>query len=175
MNPPTGIASPVRRVAGIVLIFMLVGPPAGGIVFLVGRLIFFLVEDLIAGAFLPAYAGWLEIVVWALVLVLLSAFLAIGAAPFSYLYGIVPAAIAGLVIGILRVKYGRLNASIVFVVGGLIGVVYALAMSRLIQATASLTNQLLASGFGITRYFLYFVSCVAATFACWRFARSFPA
>ena len=172
--PEAATMSPVRRVAGIVLIFMLVGPPVGGLVFLAGRWLLFIVEGWFAGTLRPASGGLLEIVASALVGILALPIFAIGAAPYSYLYGIASAAIAGFGIGILRVKYGRLNPSVVLVVGGLIGLIYAVAMSQLIQATASTINQLLAASFGMSRYLLYVISCVVATFACWRFARSFP-
>ncbi len=168
--PEAATMSPVRRVAGIVLIFMLVGPPVGGFVFLVGRWI--------AVALLQttrASGGWLEAIAYALVGVLASAFAAIAAAPYSYMYGIVPAAVAGLVIGILRLQYGRLNTLIVLFVGGGIGTTSSLVLSRLIGVTNSPINLLALSGFSVTEYLLYAFSCVIATLACWRFARSFPA
>jgi hypothetical protein len=167
-------SSCAQRVASIVLIFALVGPPVGGLVFFVGLWISFLVERLIAETPVASLAT-------ALFRVLMSAIVALVAVPYSYLYGIVPAAIAGLVIGILRARYGNLNPSIVLVAGGLIGVVYTVAMSRLIPVTASPINPrlapeyfLLASDFRKAKYFLYILSCMLATLACWRFSRSFP-
>jgi hypothetical protein len=159
--------SPVRQVAGIVLIFMLVGPPVGGLVFLVGRWIAAIVLE-------PgSSSNWLKIITIALMGVVLSAFAAIAAAPYSYLYGIVPAAVTGLVIGILRRQHGQLNTSTVLAVGGGIGIASSLALSRLKGVAAyGLINPL--SGFDVTDYVLYALSCVAATLASWILARGFP-
>jgi hypothetical protein len=166
--PETATMSPVRHVAGIVMIFMLVGPPVGGLVFLVGRWIAAIVLET------GSSGDWLKIITIALIGVVLSAFAAIAAAPYSYLYGIVPAAVAGLVIGILRRQHGRLNTSTVLVIGGGIGIASSLVLSRLMGVAAyGLINPL--SGFDVTDYVLYALSCVAATLASWGLARSFPA
>jgi hypothetical protein len=160
--------SPVRQVAGMVMIFMLIGPPVGGLVFLVGRWIAAIVLE-------PVSSGnWLKAITVALVGVVFSAFAAIAAAPYSYLYGIGPAAAAGLVIGIFRLRHGRLNTSTVLVVGGGIGIASSLVLSRLMGVAAyGLINPL--SGFDVTDYVLYALSCVAATFVSWGLARTFPA
>jgi hypothetical protein len=167
-TPQAATMSPVRQVAGIVLIFMGVGPPVGGLVFLVGRWMAAVASE-------PVSSGnWLKTIAFALMGVVLSAFAAIAAAPYSYLYGIGPAAVAGLVIGILRLQHGRLNTSTVLVVGGGVGIASSLVLSRLMGVAAyGLINPL--SGFDVTDYVLYALSCMAATFVSWGLARSFPA
>jgi len=167
--PKATTMSLVQRVAGIVLIFALVGPPVGGLVLLIGRLI---AATLLRTT--PASEGWLETAGAALIGIFALAFAAIAGAPYSYLYGIAPAAVAGLVIGILRVKYGRLSPSLVLVVGGLTGAIYTVALSRLVTVTSWPIN-LLLSGFSTADSVLYILSCMLATLACWRFARTFPA
>ena len=173
-SPQSATMPPVRQVAAIALIFMLIGPPVGGVVFLVGRWI-------TSAMFLqggPVPGGRLEISAIALFSIFASAIVGIGAAPYSYFYGIVPAAVAGLVIGTLTAKYDRLSPLIVLVVGGLIGIGCAVVLGRMVKVPASYVGMVLTPGAGAPEYVvyaLYVLACVTATFACWRFARSFPA
>jgi hypothetical protein len=152
------------NVAGIVLIFIAIGPPVGGVFYwALGAVALFLQN-------LPA-TGFIEIILSALLFVFLV-LVSIVAAPYSYLYGAAPAAAAGLAIGMLRLRYGVLNAPLVLAVGAVVGVIYPLALPRL--PSAEFPKFVALSGLGAAEYVLLSVTCVLATLTCWRFIRSYP-
>lgn len=114
------------NVASIVLLFVAIGPPVGGVFYcILGTVALFLQN-------LPP-KGFFEIILSAL-WVLLMVPISIVAAPYSYLYGAAPAAAAGLAIGMLRLKYGGLNVPLVLAVGAVVGIIYPLALPRLPSA-----------------------------------------
>ena len=152
------------NVVSIVLIFIAIGPPVGGVFYrALGAVVLFLRD-------LPP-KGSLEMILSALWFTL-TVLAAIVAAPYCYLYGAVPAAAAGLAIGMLRLKYGGLNVPLVLAVGAVVGVIYPLALPRL--PSAEFPEFVALSGLGAGEYVLLGVTCVLATLTCWRFVRSYP-
>jgi hypothetical protein len=150
------IVSSLRKVASIVGAFMVVGPPAGCFFFLVTAVT---VGEILQGS--PFYK--------VLFLILASVLLVISGIPFSYVYGIVPAAIAGLLIGMLQLKYGGLNWPLVLATGICVGAGYSLALGHLPSARP-LTK------LSAPDYAIHGLACVFATFVCWRFVRNwYPA
>src|SRR5262249_44254157 len=105
-----GPQSWVGSLAKIAGFFMFVGPPIGGVIWLsaafIGGLIFH-------G---PSHLGLPQIILAAL-------YLSFVAIPFDYLFGLVPAALAGLIIGALQLRFGRLRWYIVVLVGVSVGIV----------------------------------------------------
>ncbi len=182
MNTPSRIAGPERRdddgegenkvsavmpgnsrsmnVAGIAALFVSIGPLVGGIFYGTLGTVFLFLRDL------PS-KGFFDIILF-VVMTLLS----ILDAPYSYIYGAAPAAAAGLAIGMLRLRYGRLNVPLVLAVGAVVGVIYALALPRL--PSAAFPKFAALSGWGTGEYVLLGVTCVVATLICWRVFRSFP-
>jgi hypothetical protein len=153
------------NIAGIALIFIAIGPLVGGVFYsALGTVVLFLQN-------LSAAKGSLEIIL-AAPLFFLVILVSILTAPYSYLYGAVLAAGAGLAIGVLRLKYGRLNVPIVLAVGAVVGTIYCLALPRL--PSAEFPKFVTQSGLGAGEYVLLGVTCVLATLTCWRFVRSFP-
>lgn len=152
------------NVAGIVLIFIAIGPPVGSVLYCALDT---------AASFLQAFPakGFLEIISAAL-LFFLVVLVSILTAPYSYLYGAVPAAAAGLAIGVLRLKYGGLNVPIVLAVGAVVGTIYCLVLPRL--PSAEFPKFVAQSGLGAGEYVLLGATCVLATLMCWRFVRSYP-
>jgi hypothetical protein len=145
------------NVAGIALLFIAIGPLIGGIFYsTLGTVVLFL-RDVPSKGFFDT------------VLLVVTVLLSILAAPYSYVYGAAPAAAAGLAIGMLRLKYGRLNVPLVLAVGAAVGVIYALALPRLPSAEFAAL-----SGLGTGEYVLLGVTCVVATLTCWRFVKSYP-
>jgi hypothetical protein len=153
--------SPVRKVAGIVGAFMVVGPPAGCFfIFVAGET----VGNMLQGAPIS------DVLVGILLLVLA----AIVAMPYGYVYGIFPAAIAGLLIGMFQLKFGGLNWPLVLTIGICVGVGYSLALGHLPSAIAG--KFLLPAKLSTPQYVMHSLACVFATFVCWRLVRNwYPA
>jgi hypothetical protein len=148
--------SSLGKVANIVGAFMAVGPPAGCFFFIVASAT---VGNIVRGA--PISEVLIGIPVSAIVFIF--------GVLFSYIYGIVPAAITGLLIGILQVKYGRLNWPLVLAIGICVGTGYSLAVGQLPNARP-LTK------LSAPDYAMHGLACVFATFFCWRFVRNwYPA
>ena len=153
--------SPVRKVGNIVGAFMAVGPPAG--------CFFIFVATVTVG---NIYRG--APITEVLVGIPLSVLAVIVGIPYSYVYGIFPATIAGLLIGILQLKYGRLNWPLVLAIGICVGVGYSLALGHL--PTAISGKFLLPASLSTPQYVMHSLACVFATFFCWRFVRNwYPA
>jgi hypothetical protein len=148
--------SSLSKVGNIVGAFMAAGPPAGCFFFIVGSAT---VGNVLRGAPIS------EILVG----IPMSAVVFIFGVLFSYIYGIVPAAIAGLLIGILQVKYGRLNWTPVLAIGLCVGTGYSLAVGHLPNARP-------LTGLSAPVYAMHGLACVFATVFCWRFVRNwYPA
>jgi hypothetical protein len=153
--------SSLEKVSNIVGAFMAVGPPAG--------CFFFVVGSTTAGNILRG-APISEILVG----IPMSILMVIVGIPFSYIYGIVPATITGLLIGILQVKYGRLNWPPVLAIGICVGVGYSFALGHLPSEVAG--KFLLPTKLNTFGYVAHSVACILATFFCWRFVRNwYPA
>lgn len=153
--------SSLGKVGRIVGTFMVFGPPAGCFfVFVAGVT----VGNIYRGAPISEV----------LVGIPLSVLVVIAGMPYSYVYGIVPAAIVGLLIGILQLKYGGLSWPLVLAIGICVGVGYSLALGHLPSAIAG--KFLLPARLSMPEYVIHSLACVFATFVCWSFVRNwYPA
>jgi hypothetical protein len=131
----------LRRLAETVAIFAAVGPPLGGLVY-------------VETAILPG--TWdserLPSILFAMIDVPLFAL------PFSYFFGIIPACITGLIIGIRQIFFGPVGWPEVLAWGLIIGALFALVVrpsdwGPLIIAAEIMTN-------------------AVPTLLCWRIVRS---
>jgi hypothetical protein len=93
-------SSRLARVLGIVMVFVLLGPPVGAIVFMTTTAL----TGMAKGGDVSGL-GWIAL------------FALIYAAPFSYFVGIVPAAAAGLLMGIRQAYFGRASWAYAVAVG----------------------------------------------------------
>ena len=153
--------SSLAKVGNIVGAFMAAGPPAG--------CFFFVIVSTTVGNILRG-APISEILVG----IPMSFLMVIVGIPYSYIYGIVPAAIAGLLIGMLQVKYVGLNWPLVLAIGIGVGVGYSLALGHLPSAIAG--KFLLPARLSTLEYVMHSLACVFAMFVCWRFVRNwYPA
>jgi hypothetical protein len=101
---PGGTIKRLLRVLGVVLVFALIGPPLGALIlFLVIGAIQMLGSD-------PKGLAWV------------AAFAIIYAVPLSYLFGLAPAATAGLAIGIWQTFIGRTTWMVAVGVGLIVGI-----------------------------------------------------
>lgn len=148
--------SPLAKIGNIVGAFMAVGPPAGCFFVFVA-----------AGTVGNIYRG--APISEILVGIPLSFLVVILGIPYSYIYGIIPAAIAGLLIGILQLQYGRLNWPLVLATGICVGVGYSFALGHLPSAISG--KFLLPARLSTPEYVMHNLACVFATFFCWRFVR----
>jgi hypothetical protein len=142
----------LRGLGSIVGAFVAVGPPAG--------CFFVLVTGVTVGEILQG-SPFSRV----LVVTLASIPLVIAGIPFSYVYGIVPAAVGGLFIGIIQLKYGRLSWPLLLAIGICVGAGYSLALGHLPSARP-LTK------LSAPDYAIHGLACVFATFVCWRFVRN---
>ena len=128
----------------VVLIFVLVGPPVGAIVFL-GMLAVWLAKGTDPGAVASVFA-----------------FLTLYGVLFSWFIGGLPAVLTGLAFAIWQTFIGRARATLAAVAGVCAGLLVSLAAGDI------------ARDIGDPPMFpLYLVTCLAATMACWLLARSF--
>lgn len=141
--------SSFAKVGNIVGAFMAVGPPAGCFLVFVGSTT---VGNIYRGAPISEV----------LVGIPLSFLMVIVGIPYSYVYGIFPATIAGLLIGTLQVKYGRLNWPLVLAIGICVGVGYSFALGHLPSAISG--KFLLPAKLSTLEYFMHSLACVFATF-----------
>jgi hypothetical protein len=161
-------SSRLLSIAGIVAVFIAVGPPIGGFFyFTLGVIAPMLWHDLLT-------KGILETILSIPAAILASALVPVMAAPYSYIYGLMPAAVAGLVIGILRLRYGRLNVPLVLAVGGCVGIIFALTLRQPPSAAGFPFNVGSPSKLGVGEYPLLGLTCLFATLVCWRFVRTYP-
>jgi len=101
--------SSARKLAAIVGLFMAIGPPIGGVTIVasVGELI---VRKQLNLEALTRFVQELSYIFPAM--------------PLDYLFGLLPAALAGIIVGTAQLKYGRLALPVVLVIGAVVGVVY---------------------------------------------------
>ncbi len=128
----------------VVLIFLLVGPPVGAVVFL-AMLALWLGKSSDPGAVASVFA-----------------FLTLYGLLFSWFIGGLPAVLTGLVFAIWQTFIGRVRATLAAVAGVGAGLLVTLAAGDI------------ARDIGDPPMFpLYLVTCLAATMVCWLMARSF--
>jgi hypothetical protein len=168
VNPVARESPRFLSVAGIVLAFIAVGPPVGGFFYFAG--------GVVASSFLQNLftKGVLETIASIPGAILASVLVPVIAMPYSYIYGAVPAAAAGLAIGIPRMKYGRLNVPLVLAVGACVGIIYCLTLRHRPSEAGFPFNVGSLSSLGAGEYPLLGLTCMFATLLCWRFLRSYP-
>jgi hypothetical protein len=146
-----GIGPRLLRVLGIVLVFVLIGPPLGAfLLFLTIGAMQLLGSD-------PKGLAWVAL------------FAIIYAVPLSYLFGAIPAAAAGLMIGIWQVFVGRTTWLIAAGVGVIVGaaVLYSGDAGSFDAAPDEHDFRAYPP--------LMVLTCVAATVLCWLVVRNWYA
>lgn len=133
----------VLRFLLIVLVFAVVGPP-------VGAMIFMLLVALVGFGWKPE-AGSMFVI---------AAFALIYAVPLSYLMGLLPAVLAGGLVGLRLAFFGRMGWLFALLTGLAVGVAAELAFG---QATA------LREGDGVPP--MLGATCGVATLVCWLIVR----
>ncbi len=138
----------ILRLAAILLVFVLVGPP-------VGALGFALLISLDAAARQVDLQG----LSWLGPLALLYGI------PMSYVFGLLPAVAAGLLVGIRRAYFGPVAARHALIVGGLVGLGVALSTGQHQLPIEESGTSLPETGA------VLFFTCLAATMVCWLIVR----
>lgn len=128
----------------IVMIFLLVGPPVGAIVFLA-----MLAVWIAKGSDPAAVAS-------------VFAFMTLYGLIFSWFIGGLPAFVTGLFFAIWQTFFGRARWTLAAVVGIVVGLCLAIVLGDIAREIGD--PPMLP---------LYLVTCFAATMACWLMARSF--
>jgi hypothetical protein len=159
MNAPSsGHPTWVQRLGKITGFFIFAGPFIGMVVWLAGAVI----ADLI---FYQQPGPRLGLVETISVLPVVS-FIAI---PYGYLLGVVPAALAGLIVGAMQLRFGRLHWHVVALVGAAVGVadifIGKLLVSLLVTSNAPQPRPNWES------FVFPIVTCMVTTLVCWRFVR----
>lgn len=144
MADPPG-PTPLRRVGrvlAVVLVFVLLGPP-------VGALAFMLTAALIGLGRSADLAGLTWIALFALIY----------AVPLSYLIGAVPAAVAGLIVGIRQVYFGPATWPYAVGAGLVVGCGVLIVSGQRITADSDVSLPVIM------------MTCLVPTLVCWLFVR----
>jgi hypothetical protein len=147
------------QLANIAGFFAAVGPPVGGVIWWLSGAVLGLIFRS------EPNLGTIKTIVGAF-------FIGIASAPISYLFGLLPAALAGLLVGAAQLNYGRLPWPVVVLIGFGVGIIdvfiikgYALLFSDFgyLQSTGlpSFPSLLVPT-----------VACTIATFVCWGFVQN---
>lgn len=153
-DSPSAAAHPsvgqqICRVLAVMLVFALIGPPAGTFFFLM----------MVALIGLGANAD-LAGMTW------IGFFALIYGVPFGYLLGIAPAILAGLVIGVAQVFYRSTPWWLAVVAGALTGVAFLIGTGQpLIPPAESVVS---VYGYGP----LIIATCIVSTMVCWLVVRN---
>jgi hypothetical protein len=139
----------LRRLFGILGVFILIGPPLGAMVFMLTIALVGLGHD-------ADLAGLTWIGVFAL-------FYGI---PFGYLIGIWPAAAAGILIGLWQAFIGRSTVWLALAAGLLVGVGFQVATGQPVLPSGDDTTTAREQGP------IMIATCVAATLVCWLIVRT---
>jgi hypothetical protein len=136
-----GSLARAARAAGIVLVFVLIGPPVGGLVFMISTALVGLGRD-------ADVAGLTWVALFALIY----------AVPLSYFAGVVPAAAAGLLVGIRQAFFGPANWIYAVCVGLAIGAaMLVLSGQHLFDNDAPMA--------------IILATCLVPTLVCWLIVR----
>jgi hypothetical protein len=138
---PTILAR-IGRVLGIMLIFVVVGPPIGGIVFMMTTALIGFVEK-----------ADLSGLTWIALLAVIYA------APLSYLIGTLPAAAAGLLVGLWQAFVGPVTWLHALAAGLVVGL-----------AVIVLTGQRLGADGNVSMPVIL-ITCLVPTLVCWLIVR----
>jgi hypothetical protein len=87
----------------------------------------------------------------------------LGGMPAGYVFGLVPAAVSGIVIGAAQVAFGRLHWPIVLAIGTCVGIRYLFSLGKIMGADFFR----MPGGYGVP-----ILTCMAATFLCWGFVQN---
>ena len=150
-----------RKIAGIVWLFAVVGPPVGGVTWVVT------VWTVNFGALVASGHANLEAIAK-----LLQTFLVvlIFAIPMSYRIGILPALLAGVIIGTAQIRYGRLPWPVVLLIGAAGGLAFQFSVRLLLLL--AFDPKVPTSLFPVV---LNFVTCTVSTFVCWGLVKNWYA
>jgi hypothetical protein len=145
-----GWGARLRRVATIMLVFVVVGPPIGEMAFILSTTLIDIRTN-----------GDLAGIPWAVFFALIYA-----AVPVSYLIGIGPAAVVGLFVGIRQAFFGAIGWPFVLAIG--------LGAGMMLKVVAG-QPLLPASGEDTTHFAELAViaaTCLSSTFVCWAIVRN---
>jgi hypothetical protein len=132
---------------GILVIFVLVGPPVGAVIFLVT-----------VGLIGMGHQADLSGLAW------VGLFAIIYGVPFGYLIGAAPAAAAGLLVGIRQAFFGRTPWWLAIAIGVLVGIGFQVATGQPVvpsDDSVGLREQ------GVVMA----ITCLCATLLCWGIVR----
>jgi hypothetical protein len=147
---------PIRKIAEITGFFAAVGPPLGSFVFWIGAGVVGALYSTFT--FTGNFSGnFFDVVRAPLILIGFAIF----GMPLGYVYGIAPACLAGLAVGILHINH-RSNYLSVLVVGICVGSGYGFAFKSFFP------DQTLFS-------WAVALTCIPTTFLCWRGIRNWYA
>ena len=138
-----------NKLANIVIMFVFVGPPLGGL-----TLLWF--ESIWSGFSGNGFS-------FAQTVKLTIAFV-LGGLMLSYLFGVVPAAIVGVLVGLVEVRYGRTPWYVALALGLAVGLGYAV-YRYLVQNPAA------GAAPKIYDAFVSILICVVPTMICWALVR----
>ena len=140
------------RALAILIVFVLVGPPVGALVFFLTIALFGMGQK-----FDLAGLGWIGL------------FALIYGVPFSYLIGIGPAAVAGLAIGIRDAFFRKTTWAFAILTGLGVGVgLLLMSGQQLIPPKASGTEYPISNP-------VLLLTCFVSTMVCWRIVRGWDA
>jgi hypothetical protein len=142
--PESSLRSRVTRALAILIVFLLVGPPVGALVFFLTIALFGMGQKVdLAGL------GWIGL------------FALIYGVPLSYLIGIGPAAVAGLVVGIRNAFFRPATWAFAILTGLGVGIgLLLMSGQQLIPPTASGTEYPISNP-------ILIVTCFVSTMVCW--------
>ena len=142
------LKSRVMRALAILIVFVIVGPPVGALVFFLTIALFGMGQQVdLAGL------GWIGL------------FAVIYGVPFSYLIGIGPAAVAGLVIGIRDAFFRTATWAFAILTGLGVGVgLLVMSGQQLIPPTESGTEYPISNP-------VLIITCFLSTMFCWFIVR----
>jgi hypothetical protein len=140
-----------RKIAGIAGLFAIVGPPVGGVTWVVIIWAVGIVELVAYGqANLEAVFKFLQ----------MFPFIVVFAIPTSYRFGVPPAILAGVIVGTAQIRYGRLPWPVVLFIGAAVGLVFQFSMLRLLGGGSKTPIHPFS-------FVLSFMICIVPTFVCW--------
>ena len=139
----------IKRLLAILIVFVLVGPPVGAMVFMVTVALVGLKQNVD-----------LQGLVW------VAFFAMIYGVPIGYLIGLWPAAAAGLLVGIRQAFFGRIPWWLAVAMGVLVGVGFQVSTGQPVIPADDATVGMREQGP------IMIITCLASTMVCWSIVRS---
>jgi hypothetical protein len=149
------ILSSAAKVGSITGLFMVLGPLIGAGIWVV----------LIAGGALivgPMPPGLLQTITY-------MAFLVSMALPFGYIFGLLPASLAGIVIGVTQITFGQLHWTIVLLIGAGVGICDVMIQQKLTSLLS--VPGIKPQGPNLLGVMISCAMCAIATCVCWLVVR----